>query len=326
MPSRYLPNIKPPVAVVNSILDLLSGFYLMSNELRSAFLEKSFEVSIQKGSYLIKKGEKSRYFYFLVKGIVTGYRIKGNKRLTTFICVDGDFVSAIEGMYGNVPSVDNVIASSDSYLVGLRTEDLLGFYIDFPEMNVIMRKILENYYTIAHERSIMIRMGTAREKYEYYLKSLPGQSDKVPAELVASFLDLKVSTLEKIKKERESSKHESWISEIPKLEYAMMIDKLYQRKRITLKAVALHLNISAHNLSYLLNHHYQKSFSDFVNSFRISFVKAQLKDKNNFQFLTIEALGDQAGFSSKSTFFSAFKKQTGFSPLEFFKNQIAEGG
>jgi len=52
-------------------------------------------------------------------------------------------------------------------------------------------------------------------------------------------------------------------------------------------------------------------------------VKKQLME-NNFEHLTIEALGDLAGFSSKSTFFAAFKKETGHSPLEFFKNQNLE--
>jgi len=325
MAQRYYPYTKPPVEVVNSVLDFLSGFSPMSKGLREAFLDKAFEVSLKAGSFLLKKGEKSRYFYFLVNGIVTGYRIKGSKKLTTFICVDGEFVAAIEGMYGDVPTVDNMLISSDSYLVALRTEDLLSFYIDFPEMNVIMRKILESYYTIAHERSIMIRMGTARERYEYYLKNLPDPSDKVPAELVASFLDMKISTLEKIKKDIAQSDKKSWlVNDVYKLEKAMTVDRLYQEKRITLKALALHLDMSAHSLSYLLNDHYEKSFSDFVNFFRIDYVKKQLMDKNNFEYLTIEALGDLAGFSSKSTFFAAFKKETGHSPLEFFKNQNLE--
>lgn len=322
MPVRYFPYSKPPFSEVDRVLNLLSEFYPMSDQLRQEFHARSFEVKLKKGDFLIKSGDFNQYFYFLLKGVVTGSRISGHKKMTTFICVEGDFVSAIDGMYGGTPSEDNIIAADESELIALKCTDLLFFFDTYPEMNIIMRKILEVYYANAHERAIIMRMGSAREKYEYFLKSIPGKSDRVSEEQTASFLDMKVSTLTKIKREVETTNKDLWVLEnIPRLEKAMVENKLYQQKRITLKQVAAHLNITAHNLSFLLNYYYQKSFSDFINSFRINFVKTQLVNDENRQLLTVEALGDSAGFSSKSTFFSAFKKQTGLSPLEYYKNE-----
>ena len=317
MPTRYFPNTKPEPHILDQALSFLSILHPISDALRKSFQEKTFSVSMAKHSSLLNEGEVSQYVYFLISGIVTGYRLRGTERLTTFISVPGDVISAIQGIYGNVPSKDNMVTATDCYFVALRTTDLLTFYELYPEMNIIVRKILESYYLIAHERAVVIRMGSAKEKYAYYLKNLTTATDDVPVDIIASFLDLKTATLEKIIRDEAKLKSQPETQVISRLETIMTEGKVFQQKRLTLKGLAAELDISAHELSSLLNSHYHQRFSDFINTFRINYVKDQLKSVVPLQQLTIEALGDEAGFSSKSTFFSAFKKHTSRSPLEF---------
>jgi len=317
MPLRYFPNSKPEPHILEQAMSFLSVLHPISAGLRERFKEKTFCVTMQKDSHLIREGEISAYVYFLISGIVTGYRLRGSERLTTFISVPGDVISAIQGIYGGVPSKDNMITATDCYFVALRAVDLLDMYEHYPEMNIIVRKILESYYLIAHERAVVIRMGSAKEKYAYYQKNLTSPTDAVPIDIIASFLDLKTATLEKIIRDEAKTKIEPETEVIARLEQIMTSEKVFQQKRLTLKALAAAMHISAHELSSLLNSHYQQRFSDFINTFRIEYVKDQLKSVVPLQQLTIEALGDEAGFSSKSTFFSAFKKHTNMSPLEF---------
>lgn len=318
MPARYYPNVKPPVQVIAQILQQLNKLHPLSEALKQALIDHSFEARIKKGQHLLREGDYSKYFYFLITGIVTGYRKIGQKKLITFICVDGDIISAIEGMYGITPCDENIIAEEDTYLVAIRTEDLIGFFNTFPEINIIVRKILEQHYIAAHERAVITRMGNGVHKYNYYLKALPGHVDKVPVELVASFLDMKPETLQKIKKAAARQQQSVSIHEkAMELAHCMSRDKLYQKKKLSLKAMAEHLQLTAHELSGLLNQVYHQNFAGFINTHRVNFVKEQLKNKSNFKLTTIEALGDQAGFSSKSTFFAAFKKLTGVTPLVY---------
>lgn len=295
----------------------------MSPALSNAFSEKSFEVTLKKGTYLLKQGEISNYLYFMVSGIVAGYRTHGKEKLTTFIAVGGDFVSAIDGIYGNMPVEDSMVAESDCYLIALRTEHLLGFFEAFPEMNIIMRKILEIYYRIAHQRSVIMRMGTAKEKYGYYLQNLTSPTEDIPLPLIASFLDIKTATLKTII--RDQSKTGATASDtenLYKLQHLISSEALFLEKKLRLKDIAQRVCLTPHELSALLNNHYLKSFADFINIFRVNYVKEKLRSSAELQQITIEALGDQAGFSSKSTFFFAFKKHTGMSPLEFIRNGI----
>jgi AraC-like DNA-binding protein len=57
-------------------------------------------------------------------------------------------------------------------------------------------------------------------------------------------------------------------------------------------------------------------FNDFVNTFRVN---AVIEKINRQEYLTknITTLAEEAGFRSKSTFHTAFKKITGKTPKEY---------
>lgn len=319
MLAKYPRTTKPDPAIVTHVLAELSNYHPLSEGLKQAFIHSAFNLFLKKNEYLMKQDEYCHQIYFLIDGMITGYRTKGIKKLVTFITVSGEFISPIEGMYGLQPAGENMIAEVDSYLVGIPASDLLQFFECFPEMNIIMRKLMENHYKNAHERAVINKMGTAKEKYAYYRKILPNHHDKVSLELAANFLDIKPKTLLKIQKEHRADeeissavKHQLHI-----LTSAIKKDHVFLQKKITIKTIAEQLKLTTHQLSSLINEHYQQNFTDFINTHRVNFVKDQLKNKTNFKQTTIEALGDLAGFSSKSSFFAVFKKQTGLSPLSF---------
>ena len=81
------------------------------------------------------------------------------------------------------------------------------------------------------------------------------------------------------------------------------------------------LDISSHNLSEVINTRFRQNFFDFVNSYRIKQVKRELSDSKNSPF-TVLALAFDAGFNSKSSFNTIFKKHTGRTPSEFRSNPV----
>ncbi len=72
-----------------------------------------------------------------------------------------------------------------------------------------------------------------------------------------------------------------------------------------------------HQITEVLSTEIKQNFFQFVNSYRIEAVKKQLANKNNP--FSIEAIGYECGFNSKSTFYTIFKKHTGKTPSEFRK-------
>ncbi len=92
--------------------------------------------------------------------------------------------------------------------------------------------------------------------------------------------------------------------------------ELYCNPSLTLTDVAKELKIPSHTLSQFLNDNFTKSFSLFINELRIKKAKELLLLSNRY---TIEAIGYESGFNSKSTFYTTFKKITGQTPSEYQK-------
>jgi AraC-like DNA-binding protein/tetratricopeptide (TPR) repeat protein len=92
--------------------------------------------------------------------------------------------------------------------------------------------------------------------------------------------------------------------------------KLYQDSDLSLNKLAENIDIHYKQISYAINKIYGNNFISYLNDYRINEAKKLLKDPayNHFSYL---AIGYEAGFNSKSTFYSAFKKATGVSPKEF---------
>ena len=58
------------------------------------------------------------------------------------------------------------------------------------------------------------------------------------------------------------------------------------------------------------------NFNNYINSFRVEYAK-ELLVTNKFSNLSIEGIGIEAGFHSKSTFYAAFKKIENTTPAQY---------
>ena len=96
----------------------------------------------------------------------------------------------------------------------------------------------------------------------------------------------------------------------------MEIEKPYLNGELTLPQLAAEVGISPHYLSQVINERLEQNFFDFVNRYRVEEVKQYLsthtKDRDNITTLALDA-----GFNSKSAFYTAFKKLTGITPRQF---------
>jgi AraC-like DNA-binding protein len=89
-----------------------------------------------------------------------------------------------------------------------------------------------------------------------------------------------------------------------------------------LQQLALICSIRANVISEVLNKFYRKNFYDFINELRAKEVVARLTDPA-YENLTIDALAEECGFKSKSTFYQSFKKHTGKTPTQYKKGLSA---
>lgn len=91
-------------------------------------------------------------------------------------------------------------------------------------------------------------------------------------------------------------------------------EKLYTNAKLNLRSLAIHLGIKEKELSRIINT--QTNFYQLINSLRVAEFKELIKSPKATQ-LSLLGLAYEAGFSSKSTFYSTFKKLEGMTPKQY---------
>lgn len=99
----------------------------------------------------------------------------------------------------------------------------------------------------------------------------------------------------------------------------METEKPYLDDKLTLQKLAEQFNLPEKQLSLLINQHTGKHFFDFINEFRINDAKILLKEKSQ---LTVLEVLYEVGFNSKSSFYTAFKKETNLTPTDYRKSMF----
>jgi AraC-like DNA-binding protein len=120
----------------------------------------------------------------------------------------------------------------------------------------------------------------------------------------------------KSKPGKEPLGEDSWARLKGKLTELMIDKAVFTNPNLTLADLAGYLGTNNHYVSKLINEGFKKSYTDYINSYRVeAFIEAMKKDEHNNTFLYHAY---KVGFNSKSAFNRAFKKVTGVTPSEYF--------
>lgn len=92
-------------------------------------------------------------------------------------------------------------------------------------------------------------------------------------------------------------------------------EKVYLNPELSMSLLSERLKTPKYQLTEVLNTEIGSSFFQFVNQYRVEAVKSMLSDPKNKY--SIEAIGYDCGFSSKSSFYTVFKNMTGETPVTY---------
>jgi AraC-like DNA-binding protein len=93
-------------------------------------------------------------------------------------------------------------------------------------------------------------------------------------------------------------------------------EKPFCKQGFTIQDLSNLAGIPIHQISPLINGHFKMNFSSWINSHRIEYF---LEHAMENQHMTLEARAREAGFTSRSSFIGAFKKEKGVTPREYRK-------
>jgi AraC-like DNA-binding protein len=94
------------------------------------------------------------------------------------------------------------------------------------------------------------------------------------------------------------------------------IEKVYLNPSLKMADVATAMNVTPQRLSEIINSQYGKSFTEFINEFRVKEASRILRDNKHRRY-DLDGIAELCGFRNRTTLTRVFKKHTKLSPTQF---------
>lgn len=138
----------------------------------------------------------------------------------------------------------------------------------------------------------------------------------------AETLNTNVSTHVEAKAHKGTLSNDKMEEIVHRLTALMKAEKTYLESELSLQNLSQKLNTPSYQISQAINEKLNKNFYDLVNGYRVEEAKRLLADPRNKNY-TILSVAFEAGFNSKTTFNTVFKKFTGLTPTDFREQRNA---
>jgi len=156
---------------------------------------------LRKKQYLLQEGDVCRYLTFVAKGLLRTYNVdeKGDEHMSIFGW-EGWWVSDFNSFLSGEAAVFNIDAIEDAELVMISRDDYEALTLAAPIMDRYFRILYQNSLVTKERRLMSSITHTAEEKYVQLAQSNPQLIERIPQNLIASYLGIAPETLSRIKK------------------------------------------------------------------------------------------------------------------------------
>lgn len=166
-------------------------------ELQSFFMLKK----LRKKQYLLQEGDVCKYLSFVSKGLLKSYFLdeKGSEHINMF-AFEGWWISDFNSFINQEKAVLNIDAIEETELLMITQEDYENLMLKIPVMDRYFRILYQNSLVTKDYRLIVSNSFTAEEKYTQFAQKNPDIIQRIPHNLIASYLGLAPETVSRIRK------------------------------------------------------------------------------------------------------------------------------
>ncbi|WP_271784728.1 Crp/Fnr family transcriptional regulator [Aquimarina algiphila] len=167
--------------------------------------EYSFVVShfsfknYKKNDILIQQGEKVKYCYFVVSGLLKlVYGDKNGKQHIVSFAMEDWWESDFSAYFTQTKAKMSLQCIEDTNVFCITLEDYQKLSTDLPKMQSFFLKKSNSGHIASQYRILSFLTSNAKERYEQLLKQYPSLFQRVPKTLLASYLGVSRETLSRL--------------------------------------------------------------------------------------------------------------------------------
>ncbi len=169
--------------------------------LRNHFSTVLTPYPIRKGRLLVDIGQVNEFMYFIEKGVIRSYYLKGSDDITSRLVADGDIACVAESFFNQSPSNEVMEALEDTQVYSVSYDD----YRLLSGKNVIISqliiRLLEERLVNYSERVKVFKYLSVEERISYYINHPMSLFRRIPDHFIATFLGTTPATFSRCLKE-----------------------------------------------------------------------------------------------------------------------------
>lgn len=177
----------------------------LTQDERDAILRLDIFKEYPKGTVLLKAGQVSDDYYFVVKGCFRTYFIQdGEEKCTGFYTEFENHNPLCVGT--GKPSTYYIECLEDSMLVVARPDMEQRLFQEFPKFESLCRIQAERLLAKSQEEFNAFKFSSAEKRYLGLMESRPHILQRVPQHMIASYLGIQPESLSRIRKRLAKAK------------------------------------------------------------------------------------------------------------------------
>jgi CRP-like cAMP-binding protein len=161
----------------------------------------SFESqSFKKNEILISRDEICKYSFFICKGSARAYFItEQGFEATRYIALENQFITTIHSFISQNPTNEYIETTEETDLLKISHQSFKSLVCETTLAKELYIKQLEFAYTTNHWRLESFLKLTAKQRYEFLLKTNPSVIQRLPNKIIASYLGITQESLSRLK-------------------------------------------------------------------------------------------------------------------------------
>jgi CRP-like cAMP-binding protein len=181
-----------------NLLHLLENIGPLSPSLRQRLTGMLKMQTFKKKDYLLREGQLAKYIYFIETGLIRIFYLKDGVELCSGLLNEGMIAISVRSFFNRKPSYEYIQALEDTQTCYISYDEMESLYQEFPEFNVIGRKLITEYYVNSEDRNYWLRKQSAQEKFAFFSENLGHLLSRVPRKDIASYLGITLETLSRM--------------------------------------------------------------------------------------------------------------------------------
>ena len=183
----------------SELFDFIDRYMPLTEPEKEVILDLALFKRFEKGTVLLREGNWSNEYYFVIKGCLRAYYIIDGEEKTTTFYTELQNVAPLSTI-NKTPSDQYVACVEDSLLLVSTPDTEQLVFERFPRFETLCRLLSENLLAQSQASFDQFKNSSPEQRYLHLLETRPDLLQRVPLHQLASYLGIKAESRSRIRR------------------------------------------------------------------------------------------------------------------------------